>query len=170
MKILLIATGSVILLGLGVVVIGWLLPKNHDASRRAAYRATPERLYSLIAGSQSWRPDVLHCETVSDAAGRELSRETTRNGETITYELLDRIPPTSIRRRIVTQDLPYSGSWTFSLQAQGEITFVRITENGQVYNPLFRFMSRFVFGYTRTMDNYLHALGKVTGQEIEVKD
>jgi hypothetical protein len=31
-------------------------------------------------------------------------------------------------------------------------------------------MSRFVFGQTRTMDTYLRALGKATGQEITVKD
>ena len=31
----------------------------------------------------------------------------------------------------------------------------RITENGEVYNPLFRFVSRFVMGHTRTIDTYL---------------
>jgi hypothetical protein len=31
-------------------------------------------------------------------------------------------------------------------------------------------MSRFVLGQTRTMDPYLRALGKATGQEVEVKD
>jgi hypothetical protein len=36
-------------------------------------------------------------------------RETTRNGETITYELLDRMPPRSVKRRIATENLPYCG-------------------------------------------------------------
>ena len=36
-----------------------------------------------------------------------------------------------------------------------------ITENGEVYNPLFRFMSRFVFGHTATIDKYLEDLGQV---------
>ncbi len=97
-------------------------------------------------------------------------RETTRNGETITYELLDRMPPRSVKRRIATENLPYSGTWTYSLQARDGMTIVQITEDGQVYNPVFRFVSRFILGHTRTMDAYLRALGKATGQEVEVKD
>ena len=33
-----------------------------------------------------------------------------------------------------------------------------ITENGEVYNPIFRFLSRYVMGYTATMDRYLQAV------------
>ena len=121
-------------------------------------------------GPQDWRPDVLRCETVLDANGRELVRETTHDGESIAYELLDRVPPKSIKRRIATDNLPYSGTWTFSLQPNGELTIVRLTENGEVHNPVFRFISRFILGHTRTMDAYLRALGKSTGQEVEVKD
>jgi len=164
-----IVVGSFLLLCLGVVVIGSLLPKRHVASRSASYRATPEQLFSLISGPQNWRPDVLSSETVPDSGGRELMRETTKNHEVVTYELQDRIPPTSITRRIATQDLPYSGSWAFSLQPNGGMTVVRITENGEVYNPVFRFVS-FVLGHTGTMDGYLRALGEAMKQKVEIKD
>lgn len=170
MRILLIVVAGIVLLVLAVVVIGSLLPKRHVVSRSASYLASPEHLFSLIAGPQNWRPDVLNYEAVPGIGGREFMRETTRDGETITYELLDRTPPRSLKRRIATENLPYSGTWTYSLQPNGEITTVRITEDGQVYNPVFRFISRFVLGHTRTMDAYLRALGKATGQEVEVKD
>lgn len=170
MRILLIVVAGIVLLVLAVVVIGSLLPKRHVVSRSASYLASPEHLFSLIAGPQNWRPDVLNYEAVPGVGGREFMRETTRDGETITYELLDRTPPRSLKRRIATENLPYSGTWTYSLQPNGEITTVRITEDGQVYNPVFRFISRFVLGHTRTMDAYLRALGKATGQEVEVKD
>jgi hypothetical protein len=169
-RILLIAAASVLLLVISVVVTGLLLPKRHVASRSASYRATPEKLFALITGPQDWCPDVLHCEAVPDPNGRELMRETTRGGEIVTYELLDRVPTRSLKRRIATENLPYSGTWTYSLQPNGETTVVRITEDGQVYNPVFRFISRFVLGHTRTMDAYLRALGKATGQEVEIKD
>jgi hypothetical protein len=169
MKILLIVVGGLLLLCLGVVVIGSLLSRRHVASRSAAYRATPEQLFSMISGPQNWRPDVISCETVPDSSGRELMRETTKNHEIVTYELQNRVPPTSITRRIATPDLPYSGTWTFSLQPSGELTTVRITEDGEVHNPVFRFVS-FVLGHTGTMDGYLRALGKSTGQEVEVTD
>jgi hypothetical protein len=170
MRILLMVVVGIVLLVAGVVVIGWILPKRHIATRSASYRARPEQLFGLISGSQNWRPDVLRTDPVSDPAGRELMRETARNGEVITYEVLDRIPPRSMTRRIVTANLPYAGSWTYSLQPGDGVTVVRITEDGEVYNPVFRFMSRFVLGHTGTMDAYLRALGKATGQDIEIND
>ena len=124
----------------------------------------------LIAGAQNWRPDVTRYEVLPVEGDRELMRETTRHGGTITYELVDRTPPTSLKRRIATENLPYSGTWSFWLEPNGENTVGRITEDGQVFNPVFRFMSRFVLGQTRTMDAYLRALGQATGQEIKVKD
>ncbi len=106
MKILVLVVAGVVLLVLAVVAIGWLLPKGHVVSRSASYQTKPDRLFSLITGPQDWRPDVLRCETVPDANGRELVRETTLDGESIAYELLDRVPPKSIKRRIATDNLP----------------------------------------------------------------
>ncbi len=34
-----------------------------------------------------------------------------------------------------------------------------VTEEGEIYNPVFRVMSRLVFGYHGMMDSYLRALG-----------
>jgi len=168
MKILLVVIVAVVLVILGVVVTGLLLPKRHVVSRTASYRAAPDRLFFLISGPQGWRPDVLRCEAVPDAGSRELLRETTRDGETITYELLDRVFPVSIKRRIATENLPYSGTWAYSLQPKGDVTIVRITEDGEVYNPVFRFMAR--FGRKRSLDSYLRALGQATQQEVQIGD
>ena len=170
MKIVLIVTGSILFVFACVVLIGLLLPKAHTVSRAAAYNTTPDKLFVLIAGPQNWRPDVIRYEVVPDATGRELTQETTRNGETVTYELLDRKPPESIKRRIATPNLPYSGTWSYFLQPHAGGTIVRITENGEVYNPVFRFVSRFILGHTRTMDHYLRALGNATGQQVQIMD
>jgi hypothetical protein len=43
------------------------------------------------------------------------------------------------------------------------MTEVRITEDSEVGNPVFRLVSPFVIGHTRTMDQYLRALGNATG-------
>jgi hypothetical protein len=170
MKILLIVICGLVLVAAAIIVIGALLPKAHVASRSASYRATPEQLFTLISGPQNWRPDVVRWERVPDSGGRNLTRETTRDGETVTYEMLQSEPPNSIKRRIATENLPYSGIWTYSLQSSGEFTTLRITENGEVYNPVFRFVSRYVIGHTRTIDTYLRALGQATGQQVPIKD
>lgn len=170
MKILWIVVGVLALAVLVVVGVGLALPKRHVVSRSALYKAGPQQLYSLIAGSQSWRPEVVKSEPVSHSAGRNLMRETTRKGETVTYELLDASPPSSLRRRIADTGLPYSGTWTYSLAVQNGATVVRITEDGEVYNPIFRFVSRFIMGHTSTIDGYLHALGTATGEKVQITD
>jgi uncharacterized protein YndB with AHSA1/START domain len=170
MKILLIAVAALVLLVLIVVITGALLPKHHVSTRSAHFNASPDRLFALIAGPQNWRPEVAKCEDITDGSGRHLQRETNRRNEAMTYELLASDPPHSIERRIATPNLPYSGSWTFTLTPADTGTVVRITEDGEVYNPVFRFTSRFILGETATIDAYLRALGKVTNQEVKIEN
>ena len=40
-----------------------------------------------------------------------------------------------------------------------------MAEDGEVYNPIFRFVSRFVMGHHATMDRYLRNLGRKFGGE-----
>jgi hypothetical protein len=56
------------------------------------------------------------------------------------------------------------GTWTFEFVPEGDGTRLTITERGEVYNPIFRFMSRFVFGHTATMDAFVENLGKRIGE------
>jgi hypothetical protein len=56
------------------------------------------------------------------------------------------------------------GTWTFEFVPDGGGTRLTITERGEVYNPNFRFMSRFVFGHTATMDAFFESLGKRVGE------
>lgn len=171
MKILLVILAGLVLIVLSIVIIGASLPKAHVASRRAIFQAKQQALFAMIAGPQGWRPDVVSYTPLADPAGRELVSETTRNGETITYELLDKNPPDGIKRRIATKGLPYAGTWTFSLHpsTNGAVE-VRITEHGEVYNPLFRFVSRFVIGHNGGLDAYLRSLGAAIGQKAEIRD
>jgi hypothetical protein len=166
LKIALIVVGVLVLLVVGAVAIGALLPKRHVVTRTAIFKASPERLFALIAGNQDWRPDVKSCELISDD-GKQFQRETSKHGETILYELEGSRPPLAIQRRIATENLPYEGSWSFLLEQEGGETRVRITEDGEVYNPFFRFVSRFVMGQTASLDAYLKAMGKAVGEDAQ---
>jgi hypothetical protein len=170
MKVAVVVVGVLLLVAVTVYVVGALLAQSHRVSRSALFRVPPERLFALIDGPQDWRPDITRSETLTDAAGRRLLRETSRDGNTITYELQQSKPPVGLIRRIATENLPYSGAWTFSLVREGGGTRVRITEEGEVYNPIFRFVSRFIIGQHRTIDNYLRALAKTTNQELEIQN
>jgi hypothetical protein len=170
MKIVAISIGALVTVVVLVIIIGLLLPKTHTASRSALFSATPAQLFVLMDGPQTWRSNLRHYESVSAPDGRRQWRETDARGETITYEAVERRPPSLLKTRIVTADLPYSGTWTLTLEAVGGATRVRITEQGEVYNPLFRFVSRFVIGETRTIDGYLRDLGWAVGEDVEIQD
>ncbi len=169
MKIVLILAGAVILIVVLVVVIGSILPRHHVASRAATYRAKPEQLFSRIAGPQNWRPDVLHSEIDKSPGGQQILHESTRDGNHMAYEITGSVSPRSLTRRIIGKNLPFDGAWTYVLTPAPNGTIVRITEDANIYNPLFRFMSRFILGYTGSMDKYLRALAAATGQqEIQI--
>jgi len=170
MKLLIIGLGVAVGVLVVAFAVGMLLPKGHTASRSAIFRATPEQLYALIDGAQTWRSNVKTYESLSSADGRHRWRETDSHGHTITYEAAERHPPTLLKTRIVTENLPYSGGWTLSLTPTDSSTELRITEEGEVYNPIFRFVSRFVIGQTRTIDTYLRDLGTATGQQVEIRN
>jgi uncharacterized protein YndB with AHSA1/START domain len=165
MKILLLSglvLGTVILM---VVLVGALLPVRHQASRTAELRAPEARVWELISDfgrAPAWRTDLRSVEPVP---GREsVWKETARNGEVIEYETLEVVPERRLVRRIASQGLPFGGTWTFELSSAAGQTRLTITERGEVYNPVFRFVSRFLMGHAATIDRYLKALRAGLGE------
>ena len=68
------------------------------------------------------------------------------------FEKMER--PSLLVTRIADPKLPFGGTWTYRLAPAAGGTQVTITEDGEVYNPFFRFMSRFVFGYQATLNEF----------------
>ena len=159
MKILFIVFGGLVCVIVAVVAVGALLPKSHTASRTALIKATPEQVFALISGPQDWRTDLKEYKFF-DENGRHMQQETDKHGQTITYEIVQSQPPTLRKTTIADKNLPFGGSWTWNIQQQGDGCAVAITEDGEVYNPVFRFVSRFILGHTRTIDNYFAMLAK----------
>ena len=85
--------------------------------------------------------------------------------DVVTFEEVEAAPPRRLVARIADPSLPYGGSWTYVVTPDGTGSRVTITENGVVYSPVFRFVSRFVFGHHATQEAYLRALGRRFGHE-----
>jgi hypothetical protein len=67
------------------------------------------------------------------------------------------------RRRVTAIDdasLPFGGTWTWELSPEGQGTRLTVTERGHVDPPLFRFLSRFVFGHDATLRRVLSDLSR----------
>jgi uncharacterized protein YndB with AHSA1/START domain len=164
MRWLLIGIAVIVGVALLVTAIGALLPQQHVATRQARVNAAPEIVWKLITDVDAfptWRSDVKRVERLPDRDGRKVWAEQTSSGR-ITLAVDRAEPPRLLVLRIADPDLPFGGTWTYALQPDGQGTTLTITENGEVYNPVFRFMARFVFGHEATLAGYLNALEKKT--------
>jgi hypothetical protein len=88
-----------------------------------------------------------------DRNGLPAHVEITDMGE-IPMETVEMIPQRRLVGKITDSKLAFGGTWTFEITRVPEGATLRITENGVVSNPVFRSMSRFVFGYTGEMEKY----------------
>jgi hypothetical protein len=85
-------------------------------ARSPTFKASHERLFTLIADSQDWRPDDRSCELITADDGKQFQKETSKHGQTVLYELKESRPKMAIERRIATENLPYGGTWSFALE------------------------------------------------------
>lgn len=160
-----VVAGIVLLAGV-IALIGSRLPKTHTISRSVLLHHSPTQVYEAMRDFEStpkWRSDVERVSVQPGPGGRLQLREQGKNGA-INYELTEDVPNERLATRILDQDLGYSGTWTYVLIPENGNTRITITEDGEVSNVFFRFMSRYVFGHTATMDSYLTSLAKHFGE------
>lgn len=160
--------GLLVALVLIVCIIGYVLPKSHVASASARFAAPPDSIWSSltdVAAFPKWRPGVVRVELLPDETGQPGWREVGKH-DAVTYRVVESARPRRLVTRIADQNLPYGGSWTYALTPDGSGTRLTITENGEVYNPIFRFVSRFIMGHTSMMEGVLRALGTRHGETV----
>ena len=168
MKIVLRIIAALVLLVIVVVLIGLLLPRTHTAAVEGRYRASPGQVYAAIdnvSNGPQWRTGLQRVEILS-AAGEPMRWRETADWGTLTFVHESNDPGRRIVSRIVDEGQGFGGTWTFDIVPAGEGAGLRVTERGEVSNPLYRFMSRFVFGYYRSAETYVRDLGRHLGEDV----
>ena len=160
--------GVVVGLPLLMAIVGSLLPKGHVATRHARFDRSRDEIWKTITdvdGFASWRSDVKAVELLPARDGRTSWVESGTHGK-IPFEITEAIAPSRMITTIADPKLPFGGHWVYELSENGAAATLRITENGEVYNPIFRFMSRFIFSQGATLERYLRDLGTKLGQTV----
>jgi len=129
-----------------VAVCGAMLPAGHVASRRAKFKQPAEAVWAAIDRPKTFKEDG------------------------VDYEVTRSEAPRLLETRIVGKNLPYGGVWIQEISPSPGGCELRITEHGEVYNPIFRFISRFVIGHTATIEKSLAAIANKFGEQIHVED
>ena len=154
-----------------VALLGNQLPVGHVASRYVMIGAPIDVVFSTITefeASGSWRGLKSVSVTKDAETGRTRVTEESSNGP-MTMEVEQLIPPTRLVMRIVDESA-FGGAWAYALEPQANTTRITITEHGEIYNPVFRFVAKYIMGYTRTIDSYLMSLGRKFGAEVVPAD
>ena len=149
-----------------VALIGTRLPQSHRASVEHTLTAAPEVVWRTITDIESfpsWREGLKRVQRLPDRDGRPAWIEEGRSGKmTLVAEHME--PPRLLVGRIADPGLPFGGTWTYEIVPVPGGSRLRITEDGEVYNPIFRFMARFIFGYESTIRGYMASLQKRLAQ------
>jgi uncharacterized protein YndB with AHSA1/START domain len=164
-KLLIGLAGVVVAAGLGVVGIGALLPADHQSRRTGRFRRPPRAVWDVISNVDAyseWRSDIERIERLPNSGGQARWKEHSRN-QAITFQMVESKPTSKMVTKITDKELPFGGKWTFTLEATSDGCTLTIVEDGEIRNPLFRFMSRFIFGYSGTIDAYFESLAKKLG-------
>ncbi|HVZ40785.1 MAG TPA: SRPBCC family protein [Candidatus Kapabacteria bacterium] len=172
MHLVLIALGILVVMAGAVGIIGAMVPVEHSASRTALLHAAPDRVWSRLASIEAyptWRKELAGVEMLPPHNGHPMWREKSRSNS-ILMEQDEALPNRRMVARIADTTLPFGGRWIFELRPEGSETRLTITEEGTVHNIFFRFMSRYVFGYTASMDQYLRSLGLSFNEEVSPED
>jgi hypothetical protein len=133
---LLAIVGVLVVAIVGLFGYGATLPVAHVASGSKRIPGRPEIVWGLIndpIATKGWAGDAK-------------------------TEVVEQDAPRLLVTKIVGESA-YGGTWTFEIAPDGhEASTVTITERGEVYNPVFRVLSRYLFGQTRSIDAYLAKL------------
>ena len=168
MRIIVLLLAVVVGLGLIVVVAGYLLPVQHVVTVAAHVPATPEQVWDAVtdvAAYPKWRGDVTSVAMLPSDSGHVAWREHGKN-DAISYAIEQAERPRRLVTRITDTSLPFGGSWEYLISAEGNGSRVQITEQGEVYNPVFRFVSRFIMGHAATASAFLRSLGALFGATV----
>jgi len=160
MKWILITLAVIAALVVIVVAIGFLLPVNHVATGSARFAQPADKVFLAITEVEKfpeWRKSVERVEVLSPNGTHPRFREIGSDGSLL-FETDSVIPNKRVVNRIADRSLPFGGRWIYDLTPDGGGTRLTITEEGEVYNAVYRFVSRFIMGHTRTIDRYLSDL------------
>lgn len=160
-------------LALIIVAVGLSIPRQHTASRTLRTRQSPETIWSTItdyAGQPAWRKDLKTVERLPDKDGREVWREVYKEGSPLTMETTEAIAPSRLVRTIRDEGGPFSGRWEYEIKPDaGGGSSLTVTEHGEVPNPFFRFVSRFIIGHTYFMERFQKELAAKFGEEPRIE-
>jgi len=163
MKVLGIVVLVLLIAGGLIYADGARMPATHSVSVTGVVQAPPEKVFGLITdvkNGDNWRPEVKSVTTLAPDHGRDHWVEHLAYHQYMTFLAVDTVPSTLRRVKLDDPKAAYGGTWTYELAPgpTAESTTVKITEDGYINPPVYRFVMARVMGPTKNLDTYMKNL------------
>jgi len=159
---ILFVMGLIAAIAIALVVGGLVTPRAHVVSRTTLLPAAPDDVWHAIhevARYAEWRHDLEDVDVV-DPGPPQLQWREMSTRRALTFGVTRDEPPHRFAARILDEDLPFTGEWTWHVRADGTGTRVTITERGEIGNPVARFIGAHFIGHAKSLDRYLLELAR----------
>lgn len=157
MKWILLLVCILIVLIAMIYLIGSLMDVKHVATIERKLKMGSDETWIVLTNYKeytSWRNGIK--ELTIDSTNHWTEKNS--HGDNVSYQLEVVDDKRTFITRIINKDLAYGGYWEFSISPLQDGCLVKITENGEVFNPIFRFMAKYFFGHETTLKNYMRDL------------
>ena len=166
LKVVLSVVGILLFIGLVAFAIGATMPVDHSISITGTIAAPPAKVFAIItnvAAAPSWRHGVKSVEVLPKDNSRDAWIEDLGAGTKMKFLAITTVVPGPSGhgvRKVETRDPAYGGSWTYELSPgpSPDTTTLKITEDGYINPPIYRFMMAYVFGPTKNLKDYMGEL------------
>lgn len=165
---------ALVLVGAVAAVVGlWsvrgpALPRDHRLSRAGRYpsdRDAAWRAVSALDGAVDWRSDLSSRERQPDVRGHSVWRERWPDGETVTFETVERSGDRKLVRCVVDTDGPFGGCWTIEVSPRDAQSVVTVSEQLTVHDAWYA-RTHDVADRQERLDGFLRALGGPLGTPV----
>jgi hypothetical protein len=140
------------------IIGGLFLPKSHKFTKTAFLKYDPENIWVYITNIEhypNWRPAVKKVEVVStNPAGLTSWMEYYRFNNRTMYQITEATPYSDLVIKTADKEAYSSCKWTVNIKEAENGTLLTITEEGEIYNPLFRSIAK-IKGVDKPLTDYI---------------
>ncbi|HEY4246121.1 MAG TPA: SRPBCC domain-containing protein [Lacunisphaera sp.] len=152
-----IIVGIIVLPATLLYVFGSFQPERHTSTIAFMLPQPPAVVWPALTdytAMPQWWPAVkkVHFETRTD--GQIITWNTGKHGKEIGFRTIEEKAPTRLVREIVGNDLPFGGTWTYSLAAEQATTRLTLTEDGFIKSPFLRAIAKLFLKPDTTMRDF----------------
>lgn len=139
-----------------LALIGLTISKTHSLTYSINIEKPTELIWNKLRDdlkSAEWRNDLKSVEALQRWNNYEAFKEIYKNGGSLNYAIIYKKENEKLIRKII-HNKNFGGEWIIELR-ENKVT---ITENGEIYNPIFRVLGKIFHDPSKTIVRFLNDL------------